>query len=351
MRLAVLIPCHNEAAVIARKLRNLAAARFPDSSEPHVVVVIDDGSSDATAAVARAELAVFGPKSGATARIEARVIANDVRPGKTGAIEAGLRAVAGRCDLVVLTDADVVLAPAALLELARAFERDPRLGMATGTQRFVRSLCDDGTLRAADGNALQGEPSFYDWAAARVRRLESRSGLVFSVHGQLMAWRASLALVPTAGVAADDLDLMLQARSAGQRIEQVAGAVFCEVRAPKGDARRQQAVRRARAYHQFLRHPRIDELRERGSWLARRQASLYLQAGRARGPWTILAMGSIFLAGWHFGPTAAIVVTCVDAALFLPPWILMRIVRSRMEVAEALEARSRMGERWETARR
>jgi hypothetical protein len=44
-------------------------------------------------------------------------------------------------------------------------------------------------------------------------------------------------------------------------------------------------------------------------------------------------------------------VTVIGAALFLPPWILMRLVRSRMEVAEALEARARMGESWETARR
>jgi glycosyltransferase involved in cell wall biosynthesis len=351
MRLAVLIPCHNEAAVIVRKLRNLAAAEYPGSDEPHVVVVIDDGSSDATAGLARAELAVLAPKSGAAARVETSVIRNDVRPGKSGAIEAGLRAVAGRCDVVVLTDADVLIEPQALVELARAFERDPRLGMATGAQRFVRSLSDDGTLHGASGSALEREPSFYDWAAACVRKLESRVGLVFSVHGQLMAWRESLALVPTAGIAADDLDLMLQVRSKGERIEQVARAVFCEVRAPKGDARRQQGVRRARAFHQFLRHPRIGELRERGSWLARRQAALYLQAGRARGPWALLVLGSIFLAGWHFGPQAAIAVTIFDALLFLPPWILMRIVRSRMEVAEALEARSRMPERWETARR
>ena len=38
MRLAVLIPCHNEAAVIVRKLRNLAAAEFPGSNEPQLVV-------------------------------------------------------------------------------------------------------------------------------------------------------------------------------------------------------------------------------------------------------------------------------------------------------------------------
>jgi len=55
--------------------------------------------------------------------------------------------------VIVLTDADVVIAPEALVELARAFEREPRLGMATGSQRFVDSLCDDGTLRAETANS------------------------------------------------------------------------------------------------------------------------------------------------------------------------------------------------------
>jgi hypothetical protein len=44
-------------------------------------------------------------------------------------------------------------------------------------------------------------------------------------------------------------------------------------------------------------------------------------------------------------------VAALNALLFLPAWVLLRIVRSRMEIAEALEARSPMGERWETARR
>lgn len=344
--LGVLIPCRNESAVIARKLRNLRACRWPASARPHRVVVIDDGSEDGCAELARSEARSFD-----ASRIAVQVIANTARPGKGGAIAAGVAACGADVDVLVLSDADVVLEQEALTALAAAFEREPELGMATGAQRFVVSLCDDGTLAAVDGGPLRSEDGFYDWASARVRALESRHGLVFSVHGQLLAWRSALALAPTPGVAADDLDLMLQVRLGGRPIRRVADAVFCEVRAPQGDPRRQQAVRRARAYHQFLRHPRVGELREQRRWIARRQAALYLRAGRARGPWTLITLASVFGAGWYFGPQAAIAAAALNALLFLPPWILMRMVRSRMEIAEALEARAPMAERWETARR
>jgi len=344
--LLVIVPCRNEAAVIARKLRNLAACEWPRSEVPHRVLVIDDGSDDGSADIAREFAAELRGRA-----FEVEVQPNVVRPGKVGALETALRAARAGEELVVLTDADVVLAPGALVSLAEMFTSDRRIGMATGAQVFVESLAQDGSLCARDGGALRPAGSFYDHASALIRSIESRFGLVFSMHGQLMAWRRSLALQPTAGIAADDLDLMLQARVARARIVRCGEARFYEVRAPRGEARRQQAIRRARAFHQFLRHPGIAELRHAGSWLARRQAALYLQAGRARGPWTILALGSITAAGWWFGPNAAIAVTALNALLFLPAWVLLRIVRSRMEIAEALEARAPMGERWETARR
>lgn len=344
--LCVIVPCRNEAAVIRRKLRNLARCEWPRTAARHRVLVVDDGSEDGTARIARQEA-----ERNAAAPFTVEVLPNAVRPGKVGALETALRAIGEADELIVLSDADVVLSPQALVALAAEFERDARIGMVTGSQVFVESLADDGAIAGAEGRALAAAGSFYDRASALVRMLESRFGLVFSMHGQLMAWRRSLRLVPTPGVAADDLDLMLQARVAGARLVRCGAARFYEVRAPRGEARRQQAIRRARAFHQFLRHPRIGELRRSGSWLARRQASFYLQAGRARGPWTAIALGSIFLAGWYMGPGSAMAVAALNALLFLPAWVLLRIVRSRMEIAEALEARSPMGERWETARR
>ena len=50
--LGVLVPCHDEAGVIERKLRNLAAVRWPASERPHALIVVDDHSSDDTARLA-----------------------------------------------------------------------------------------------------------------------------------------------------------------------------------------------------------------------------------------------------------------------------------------------------------
>jgi glycosyltransferase involved in cell wall biosynthesis len=346
MKLGVLVPCRNEAAVIVRKLRNLARCEWPRDGRPHRVCVVDDGSQDATAELARAAAAELDP-----ALAVADVVANAARPGKGGAIEAGLAALGEAVDVVVLTDADVVLEPGALVALARAFELEPRLAMASGAQRFVADLAGDGTPRAAGGGAARPSPSFFDAAANAVRALESRFGLLFSVQGQLMAWRRELALSPTPRMTADDLDLMLQARATGRPVRRVAAARFLEVRPPRGPERQRQAVRRARAYHQFLRHPRIDELSGRGRWLEDRQARAYRRAGRFGAGWSVLPLATIFAGGMLLGPGGAIAATAACAALLLPAWLVVLRIRSRLQLAAALEARSPMGERWETARR
>jgi len=216
VKLGVLIPCRNEAAVIERKLANLARCAGIETAS---VVVVDDGSEDGTAEKALAA--------------GVRVVRNGERPGKPGALRSGIEALAG-CELIVLTDADVLLDPRALVELRAAFEREPALALACGAQRFTNGS------------------TAYDRWTARVRRLESRCGVLFSVHGQLLAWRAELGLVPTLGIAADDLDLMLQARRHG-RVRLVSSAVFLEEKCAPGPRADEQALRRARAYVQFVR--------------------------------------------------------------------------------------------------
>lgn len=341
MRVGVLVPCRNEATVIARKMRSLARSVWPSSAAPHHVVVIDDGSNDSTAAVASSELGGFDGE-----RVVVRVIRNVVRPGKSGAIEAGLRELAGLADLIVLTDADVVNDAEAIVATTRAFELDSAMTMACGAQRFVASLPEDGSTED-----VVSDDTFYDSVGARVRAFESRFGLVFSVQGQWMAWRAELGFVPTAGIAADDLDLMLQARCGGGAIRRIAQAVFFEVRAPRGPERDRQMLRRARAFVQFLGHPRLSELRRSGSWLARRQVESYLRAGRPGALWSVLPLAATALGGMWWGPYGAFTVIVLVTALFGPFWVLLRRVRSRIEAAMFVEARHALADSWETSRR
>lgn len=91
MKLVVQIPCHNEAATLPAVLRELPAA-IPGIEEVQILV-IDDGSTDDTAAVAR--------ESGA------EVLTLPQRSGLARAFLAGLdRALTMGADVIVNTDGD-----------------------------------------------------------------------------------------------------------------------------------------------------------------------------------------------------------------------------------------------------
>lgn len=345
--LGVVVPCRDEAAVIDRKLANLARLKWPSARAAHRVVVVDDGSSDETAARAAASAGLLE-----SCGVTLEVVANDERPGKAGALRAGLRALAGKADLLVLTDADVVLEPEALGVLERAFASDPSLGLACGAQRFVRDLADDGSPVASDGAAPRPAAGLYDRLTAWVRRLESRAGRLFSVHGQLLAWRASLGLEPTPGYAADDLDLMLQARLAGADVRLVAGARFLEVKTPVGPARETQALRRARAYVQLLEHPRLAQVARRGGALERAQVWAYRRLPTAA-PWLVpVVLVLIVLVSALILPLAwALVVYLVLAALAVAGVgrrliALLAVIRA----AARSEGFAGLSDRWETPR-
>lgn len=345
--LGLIVPCHDEASVIERKLANLRGLAWPDAGRPHRVVVVDDGSRDATAALAARAGAAFEP-----GRVALRVVTNAVRPGKSGAIEQGLRALAGEADLVVLTDADVVFEREALVALARAFVDDPRLGLACGAQRFVAALADDGSATAPGGGEPTPAAGLYDRLTARVRACESRAGRLFSVHGQLLAWRASLGLAPTPGYAADDLDLMLQARAAGARVALAPGARFLEVKTPPGPAREAQALRRARAYVQLLGHPRLAEVAGRGGPLERLQVWAYRRLPTSAPWWIPSAIVVLAALAVLVLPRAAAAAVLVALGLLLvaSPGRRLLALLGAIHKASRSEARASLSDRWETPR-
>jgi len=110
---SVIIPARNEAANLPTLLASLAAQTEP----PLEVLVVDDGSTDATTAVATA--------AGAT------VIMADPPPagwaGKPWACDTGVQAARGQ--LLLFLDADVRLAPAALARLTATATTDGLLSV------------------------------------------------------------------------------------------------------------------------------------------------------------------------------------------------------------------------------
>lgn len=115
LSISVVIPVRNDAAMLATALESLRAQhRRPDE-----VVVVDNGSSDASAAVARAA--------------GARVIPQPVR-GIPSAAATGYDAARG--EVIARIDADTICRPDWLTRIERRFERDPDLDLLTGDGRF-----------------------------------------------------------------------------------------------------------------------------------------------------------------------------------------------------------------------
>jgi hopene-associated glycosyltransferase HpnB len=133
------VPARDEAAILPETLPSLLAQDYPG---PFSVVLVDDGSSDGTAAAAGS----LGRAPGATVAL--RVIEGTPPPagwaGKVWAMAQGV-AAAGQCDHLLFTDADIAFAPGAVRELAHAAVADDRallsqmalLRADTGWERWI----------------------------------------------------------------------------------------------------------------------------------------------------------------------------------------------------------------------
>src|SRR5690606_17749475 len=121
----VLVPAYNEAEVLERSVRSLLASRYKRLS----VVIVDDGSKDATLDVARR-----------LAKRYKRVKAlHQPNRGKSAALNKGLYHSKG--EIVISIDADTLFEPDTVERLVRHFN-DPKVGAVAGTVRVgnVRNL-------------------------------------------------------------------------------------------------------------------------------------------------------------------------------------------------------------------
>lgn len=113
--LSIIVPAHNEEALLGATLDALRAA-VAEIGEPAEVVVVDDASTDNTADIARARGATVVP-------VQVRQIA--------AARNAGARAARG--DLLVFVDADTIVPPGILRAAVQAM-RDGAVGGGAGVE-------------------------------------------------------------------------------------------------------------------------------------------------------------------------------------------------------------------------
>jgi glycosyltransferase involved in cell wall biosynthesis len=126
MLLTVLVPAYNEEATILTVLERVNAKAIADVTLE--VIVVDDGSSDGTAALLEANPSLY-----------AKFVKLPRNGGKGAAVRAGLREATG--DYVVFQDADLEYDPAdyaKLLEPVRRFDADVVMGSRMLAPEFTR---------------------------------------------------------------------------------------------------------------------------------------------------------------------------------------------------------------------
>lgn len=159
----VLVACYNERANIVDTLRSLAGQDYPGELE---VVVIDDGSTDDTLALARAEAGRI-ERSG----LAVRVLAQSENGGKARALNRGLSETTQ--PLVITVDGDSWLRTDALSKIVQRFESDPPNTVAVAGAVLVRNSRDSWLARAQEWDYFHG--------IAAVKRMQSM------YHGTLVA--------------------------------------------------------------------------------------------------------------------------------------------------------------------
>ncbi|MER2529263.1 MAG: glycosyltransferase [Candidatus Competibacter denitrificans] len=192
---AVVVPAYNEEKVIAQTIASLLASDHPQQFE---IIVVDDGSSDATYRIAResfthdARVKVFTKPNG----------------GKPAALNFGLAQT--RAEIIVALDADTVFTRDTLTKLVRHFA-NPRIGAVAGNAKVGNRI-----------NLLtRWQALEYITSQNLDRRAFDVLNCITVVPGAVGAWRRELILQAggfTDLTLAEDADLTMAIRRLGHAI-------------------------------------------------------------------------------------------------------------------------------------
>lgn len=214
-RVSLVFSAFDEEACIRAKIENCLALDYP--ADRLEILVGCDGCGDGTAALARA--------AGG-----ARVTVHELSPraGKASVLSRLVPAASG--DVVVLTDANVMLEPGAVRALARWF-RDASVGAVVGR------------LRLYNPTRREYEESLYWKYETALKYWEGTHGCVVGANGGLYAIRRLLFAPIPPDTITDDFVIPARIAARGWRVPFEAGAVAHEETTE--DAAR-EFVRRAR---------------------------------------------------------------------------------------------------------
>jgi glycosyltransferase involved in cell wall biosynthesis len=129
-RLSIVVPAYNEAARLGRSLQEILRY-LNDTREPSEVIVVDDGSTDETAEVARRELQDSG-------HVSTRVVRYEENRGKGYAVRLGL--LEAQANIALFSDADLstpITETPKLVDPIRSGEVDLTFGSRALDRRLI----------------------------------------------------------------------------------------------------------------------------------------------------------------------------------------------------------------------
>jgi cellulose synthase/poly-beta-1,6-N-acetylglucosamine synthase-like glycosyltransferase/peptidoglycan/xylan/chitin deacetylase (PgdA/CDA1 family) len=190
---SILVPAHNEEVGIERAVRSLAGSRYRGPLE---IIVVDDGSTDATAAIVQG------------LELQRVRLIRQTNAGKAAALNRALSA--SRHEIIVTVDADTVFEPDTLALLVQRF-REPDVGAISGN------------TKVGNRHGLIGRWQHIEYVMGfnLDRRMYEVLGCTPTVPGAIGAFRR-LALADIGGVSgatlAEDTDITLDIGRFGWRV-------------------------------------------------------------------------------------------------------------------------------------
>jgi 1,2-diacylglycerol 3-beta-glucosyltransferase len=156
---SVVVPARNEAMVIRAIVGDLLSQRYGPSSPGFEVVVVDDGSTDATSAIVREAARGASPLEGILHVVS--------RPHSAGGSTKGAALAAGaatvRGEVIGVVDADARVTPDFLARISVAWQRDPEAAA-------IQARRQPGNAERSWLTQAQGEEQLMDLASQCGRR-------------------------------------------------------------------------------------------------------------------------------------------------------------------------------------
>ena len=189
--ITLVIPCFNEAEILADKIANSKQLDYP--ADKLTIVFITDGSTD-------------GSQNYLQAWPEIQVLHENRRGGKTAAENRAMKYV--HTPFVIFSDANTMLNSAAVKNIVCHFE-DDIVACVSGEKRIIND--------AADSASAAGEGIYWKYESL-LKRLDSELNSACGAAGELVAFRTSLYRDLAEDTLLDDFMQSMQMAASGYKI-------------------------------------------------------------------------------------------------------------------------------------